>query len=182
MKGKNKKRAFGTPAAGAAPPRCHPMTLLEILLATFILLFGIMGVMSLVPLAIHQAADALQKPNAASVARSAKVSLMRGRLELDDNGGTSFKDTLDWDQDNVRIPHPDLDNGTGWIVDDEYIYHNEELDEFFVLADPDNERSYAWRAEMEKLEDPYWQVRLTVYFPPPYRREVYRTTFLIRTP
>ncbi len=163
----------------------HPMTLLEILIATFILALGLMGVMSLVPVAIRQSADAIQKTHAASVAQSAKVSLMQGYLDLA-REETLFKDHLDWEAGPTSVPHPALwdEEEDEWLSDDYgyFIHHNEELNEYFVLADPGEERSYAWQAEIERLDDRYLKVELSVYFPPPYRREVYRTTFLMMEP
>lgn len=173
---------------GAMGEGAHCMTLLEILMATFILALGLVGVMSVVPVAIHHARGAIHTSRGASVAQSAKVNLKNFRLHHDDNGDTDFSghegtwgalpdflidEGLIDNPDTYIVQHPDQEgNDVLYVLDD---------------PDPDAQRPYAWRVEEEDIvifgdRDQYRRVTLTVFFPPPYGsdRVAYSKTFTMR--
>lgn len=179
------------------------MTLIEILLATFILALGLVGIMSMVPAVVRQARGTLQTTQGASVAQNARASLVRQRLDLySSEYGTGIDTAIDlsagtYTNDHLRIgSHPlehhglddtDVDNLT--ILPD-YRYENDE-GETFVLSVPrgfEEDEPYAWtalvnfRPDPDVSENPYYAIELYVYFPAPYggARTVYRTSFVMR--
>ncbi len=148
----------------------YRMTLLEILLATFILALGLVGVMSLVPVAIRQAGRATQSTVAASVAQNAKASVKALTLYYNGSSHNVAGDQgyLDWVGDErsgtFEIPEGLEDSD---LANDEFA---------------EEDRPFAWKAELEHAGEHYYHVDLRMFYPPPYRREVYKTTFMMRIP
>ncbi len=196
----NKIKKIIDPHAGEKKRwRRRPMTLIEVLIATFILALGLVGIMSLVPVAIRQAGDALQPSYAASVAHNAKVSLMRGQLDLYSSAygletGISLNPEDYTESILVIGDHPDTPAGvsvfdfTAAGVSNEYIFDTGTAQ--FVRDVPEGEdfyRLHGWTAMVDFEPDGagsrLYHVEISVYFPSPFEyREVYRTTFIVPEP
>lgn len=135
------------------------MTLIEILIAIGILALGMMGIMSLVPVAIRHTSAALQNSTGGSVAQTAITSLNNYSLDVSDGDKTSFDKVDHWNVsgDEIAIPDSLVWADTPNIVDTEQ-------DAVRYLVDGDTTR-YVWHAALDKADNAGdYTAEITIWF------------------